>query len=202
MTAVVAIDVVAPVAAWEAVGLSMTNGVASVGGIELRFRDPVPGEAPRVDRWVLAGCPTAVDRIDGLATAHEEAASVNHVPNALGAVAFDHLVVMTSSLERTCGEIERLTGEPLKRIREAGPIRQGFHRLGSLIIEVVETAQVTASEASFWGFVLNIDDLEGVAERLGPDVLSPPKQAVQKGRLISTVRTSAGLGLPTALMTP
>ena len=50
--------------------------------------------------------------------------------------------------------------------------------------------------------MLNVDDLDGVAERLGPDVLSPPKQAVQKGRLISTFRTSAGLGLPTALMTP
>ena len=202
MTAVVAIDVVAPVAAWEAIGLSMVGGAASVGGIELRFRDPAPGEAPRVDRWVLAGCPTEVDRIDGLVTAHEIASTSSHGPNALGAVAFDHLVVMTSSLERTCGEIERLTGEPLKCIREAGAIRQGFHRLGSLIIEVVETAQVTAPDASFWGFVLNVDDLAGVAERLGPDVLSPPKQAVQKGRLISTFRASVGLGLPTALMTP
>jgi hypothetical protein len=115
---------------------------------------------------------------------------------------FDHLVVMTSSLERTCGAIEAATGEPLKRIREAGPIRQGFHRLGGLIVEVVETAQVTADHASFWGFVLIVDDLHAVCGELGPDVISVPKQAVQPGRWIATFRSSAGLGLPTALMTP
>ena len=203
MTAVVALEVVSPVEPWQAIGLHVVDGRTSVGGIELRFRQPEGDEAVRIDRWVLADCPQAVADIDGLATAHTDtvppAVAIDH---PLGAARFDHLVVMTSSLERTCGAIEAATGEPLKRIREAGPIRQGFHRLGGLIIEVVESERVTAPTASFWGFVLIVDDLEATCARLGDDLVSAPKAAVQSGRMIASFRAAAGLGLPIALMTP
>ena len=66
-------------------------------------------------------------------------------------VGFDHVVVMTSSLERTCGAIESATGESLRRIREAGPVRQGFHRLGQLIVEVVETHRLTVAHGPVLG---------------------------------------------------
>jgi hypothetical protein len=110
------------------------------------------------------------------------------------------VVVMTSSLERTCGAIEASTGAVLKRIREAGAIRQGFHRLGEVIVEVVESSQVTAPEAAFWGFVWNLRDLHGACDRLGPDIMSLPKAAVQPGRFIATVRGSVGARLPLAFM--
>jgi hypothetical protein len=203
VTAVVALEVVSPVEPWQAVGLQVVDGRASVGGIELRFRAPIGDEAVRIDRWVLADCPQAVADIDGLATAHTDTVSpAVAIEHPLGATRFDHLVVMTSSLERTCGAIEAATGEPLKRIREAGPIRQGFHRLGGLIIEVVESERVMAPTASFWGFVLIVDDLEGACARLGDDLVSQPKPAVQPGRMIASFRAGAGLGLPIALMTP
>jgi hypothetical protein len=202
VTSVVGLEVVAPVAAWRAVGLPLVDGVALVDGIAIRMRDPHDGEQPCIERWVLAECPTDTTDIDGLPTAHGSRPPVVAGDGLLAGSRFDHLVVMTSSLERTCGAIEAATGEPLKRIREAGPIRQGFHRLGGLIVEVVETAQVTADHASFWGFVLIVDDLHAVCGELGPDVISVPKQAVQPGRWIATFRSSAGLGLPTALMTP
>jgi hypothetical protein len=54
--------------------------------------------------------------------------------------------------------------------------------------------------ASLWGFVLNVQDLDGIAAHLGPDVLSPPKPAVQPGRRIATFRSAAALGVPVALM--
>lgn len=203
MTAVVALEVVSPVEPWQAIGLHVVDGRTSVGGIELRFRQPVGGEAVRIDRWVLADCPQQVTDIDGLATVHTDTAPPpTAIEHLLGAARFDHLVVMTSSLERTCGAIEAATGEPLKRIREAGPIRQGFHRLGGLIIEVVESERVTAPTASFWGFVLIVDDLEAACARLGADLVSAPKAAVQPGRMIASFRAAAGLGLPIALMTP
>ena len=206
MTAVVALEVVSPVEPWQAIGLHVVDGRTSVGGIELRFRQPVGDEAVRIDRWVLADCPQLVTDIDGLATVHddpdESGSSIEGTLHPLGAARFDHLVVMTSSLERTCGAIEAATGEPLKRIREAGPIRQGFHRLGGLIIEVVESERVTAPTASFWGFVLIVDDLQAVYARLGDDLVSAPKAAVQPGRMIASFRAGAGLGLPIALMTP
>ena len=52
------------------------------------------------------------------------------VEHPLGAIGLDHVVVTTDSLERTCAAIEAATGAPLKRVREVGEIRQGFHRLG------------------------------------------------------------------------
>ncbi|MEI6402267.1 MAG: glyoxalase [Actinomycetota bacterium] len=203
MTAVVALEVVSPVEPWQAIGLHIVDGRTTVGGIELRFRSPVGDEAVRIDRWVLADCPQAVTDIDGLATVHADTLPpARAIEHPLGAARFDHLVVMTSSLDRTCGAITAATGEPLKRIREAGPIRQGFHRLGGLIIEVVESERVTAPTASFWGFVLIVDDLDAVYARLGDDLVSAPKAAVQPGRMIASFRGAAGLGLPIALMTP
>lgn len=204
MSSVLELTIASPVEPWEAVGLRVVDGASWVGGIRLRF---VPvGGAPAMVGWTLVGVPGGDDRpsqIDGLETAYEdgdvEAEAWDH---ELGATAFDHVVVMTSSIERTCGAIETATGAPLKRIREAGAIRQGFHRLGPIIVEVVESAQVSEPTASLWGFVLIVDDLHEVCGRLGPDVLSAPRAAVQPGRFIASFRGSAGLGLPIALMTP
>ena len=205
MTAVVGLTVAGPSEPWRAIGLRVVDGVAWIGGIALRFDERADGSGPvRIAGWTLADSPDRVASIDGISTEHVEldAAGVDSWTNPLGVTSFDHVVVMTSSLERTCGEIERVTGEPLKRIREVGPIRQGFHRLGSMIVEVVESDRVTSDEASLWGFVWIVDDLHDTADRLGPDLLSPPKAAVQPGRFIASFRSGAGLGLPIALMSP
>lgn len=202
MTAVGELLVASAVEPWQAIGLQVDNGVARIGGIALRFVTPTPEQPEGVVSWGLVGAPSSVDTIDGLLTTHLDEPPGGPGEHPLGIAGFDHLVVMTSSLERTCAAIEAATGEPLKRIREAGPIRQGFHRLGELIIEVVESPQVTAPQASFWGFVWNLTDLHEACGRLGPSLVSSPKAAVQPGRFIASVRTSAGLGLPLALMTP
>ena len=205
MTTVGELVVASAIEPWQRLGLHVNDGRARVGGIVLRFVEPVG--ASGVVGWGLVGAPdTLVTDIDGLATHHLDAPP--EVPSEvasgdeLGLIGFDHQVVLTSSLDRTCGAIEHATGAPLKRVREAGAVRQGFHRLGELIVEVVESPQVTAPTASFWGFVWNVTDLFALCERLGPDVVSAPKPAVQPGRFIATVRSGLGLGLPAALMTP
>ena len=202
MTAVGELVIASEVEPWQSIGLNVVDGVARVGGIGLRFVPVGDDGREGVISWGLVGSPTESTDIDGLATHHLDEAPEGGRAHTLDIVGFDHLVVMTSSLERTCGAIEAATGEPLKRIREAGAIRQGFHRLGELIIEVVESPQVTAPTASFWGFVWNLADLHETCDRLGPDVISLPKAAVQPGRFIASVRASVGLGLPLALMTP
>lgn len=202
MTSVAELVVASPVAPWQAIGLHVVEGVARIGGIALRFVPVGADGREGVISWGLAGSPTEVADIDGLATHHVDGPPAGPADHSLGIAGFDHLVVMTSSLERTCGAIEAATGEPLKRIREAGPIRQGFHRLGELIIEVVESVQVTAPQASFWGFVWNLTDLHEACAQWGPEIVSLPKAAVQPGRFIATVRAQVGLGLPLALMTP
>ena len=196
MTTVGELVIAGPAEPWEAIGLDVRDGCARVGAIALRFA----GEGAGITEWALVDLPETVADIDGLRTrALDDAPGV---PDATEALGWDHLVVMTSSLERTCGAIEAATGAPLKRIREAGAIRQGFHRLGELIIEVVESAQVTTDHAAFWGFVWVVDDLHDWCARLGPDVIGLPKPAVQPGRFIATVRPALGLGVPLAFMIP
>ena len=97
-----------------------------------------------------------------------------------GAIGLDHVVVTTNALERTCAAIEAATGAPLRRVREVGEIRQGFHRLGGggLIVEVVERAGLPAAPAWFWGLVINVEDLDAAAARIGPDGIG----AVTDGR--------------------
>ncbi|HEU4944272.1 MAG TPA: hypothetical protein VFT10_03835, partial [Solirubrobacterales bacterium] len=55
--------------------------------------------------------------------------------------------------------------------------------------------------AFFWGLALVAPDIEATVAGLG-DRVSEARPAVQPGRRIATLRRSAGLSLPVALMTP
>ena len=184
---------------WERLGLVAIDGTIPLFGTGIRIDDSLE---PGLRRWELSGLADGVPDIDGLATTAVAAATPVLVEHPIGAIGLDHVVVTTDSLERTCTAIEAATGAPLKRVREAGQIRQGFHRIGGLIVEVVERAGLPVAPAWFWGLVLNVEDLDAAAERIGPDAISDPRPAVQPGRSIATLRDSAGLGLPVALMTP
>ena len=129
-------------------------------------------------------------------------------PNGLTTI--DHVVVITPDLERTVTALGA-AGMELRRIREeptpAGAPRQAFFRLGKPILEVVqEPADVVEQSgpgrpAFFWGLALTAPDLEGTVAGLG-DRVGGARPAVQPGRQIATLRRSAGLSLPVALMSP
>jgi hypothetical protein len=93
-------------------------------------------------------------------------------------------------------------GLDLRRIREPDepgpPVRQGFFRLGEVILEVAEGPG--RGPARFWGITFAVRDLDVCAALLG-DRLGEVHDAVQPGRRIATVRREAGLGLPVALIT-
>lgn len=143
----------------------------------------------------IDGVPTGAD-IDGI-----QCAGYVALPEAAGSSGFhvDHVVLMTNDLDRTCDAVTEVSGYPLKRVREVGEIRQGFHRIGEdgVILEVVE--RVDVSETSLWGLVLSTESFEDIVTRAG-DLVTAPKAAVQPGRRISTVKNSAGLGVAVALM--
>ena len=96
------------------------------------------------------------------------------------------------------------TGAPLRRVRELGEIRQGFHRIGGggLIVEVVERTGLPVGPADLWGLVINVEDLDVAVSVIGEASVTDAKPAVQPGRSIATVLDDVGLGLPVALMTP
>ncbi|HEY4824702.1 MAG TPA: hypothetical protein VIH49_06585, partial [Solirubrobacteraceae bacterium] len=130
-----------------------------------------------------------------------------------GVVAIDHVVAMTPALERTVRALQD-AGLDLRRIREqptpAGAPRQAFFRLGAEILEVVqEPGHVIAARGDggadqpmrLWGLAFVAPDLDHTVAALGEHA-GEAREAVQPGRRIATVRRSAGLAVPVALMSP
>ena len=152
--------------------------------------------------WALSGVEDVAE-IDGLVTEVVAPMPPIYAQHALGASGLDHVVVSTADLERTSEAIALATNCELKRIREVGTMRQGFHRIGrgGLIVELVERPDLPAGPASFWGLVVIVDDIDAACELIGSERISSPKDAVQPGRRIATIRADVGLGLPVALMT-
>ncbi len=203
---------------WRALGLTVTaDGLVPLFGTSLRVgsRDwgvsdghpPITKtEGGGVVGWGISGMVggSAVTSIDGLVTEAVDAMRPVYADHELGAIGLDHVVVLTGRLERTSDAIAAATGCELRRVRELGTMRQGFHRIGAggLIVEIVERGELGDDPARFWGIVLNVEDLDAACARLGDELIGAPKDAVQPGRRIATVRDAAGLGLPVALMTP
>ncbi len=159
--------------------------------------------------WSLRDLANA--ELDGLPTSVAmEPAPTATTEHFNGIVAIDHIVAMTPRLDHSV-ETLQAAGLDLRRIREqptpAGAPRQAFFRLGEVILEVVqEPEEVLAARpdatdglARFWGLALLSEDLELTVERLGEHV-SEIRAAVQPGRRIATLRRSAGLTMPVALM--
>jgi hypothetical protein len=198
MTTVAEIVIAAEPGSWRDVGFEIGDDSAcQVGGIRIRF----VGGRDGIVRWVFADAPDpSLADIDGLATGHGDPPDKPGIDQPNGVFGIDHIVVNTPDLERTCDAIAAATDAPLKRIREAGTMRQGFHRLGELIVEVVSHPRVVEDRASFWGLALNVRDIDALFGRYGDSVISPPKDAVQPGRRIASFREAAALGVPVAVM--
>ena len=158
--------------AWERLGFAVQGSGVAVGGIELRLT----GEGGGIKDWVLR---------DG------EAASPAPDRHPNGVVAVDHLVLLAADLAATTA---RMKDEGFDH--RPSPAPQEFFVLGPCLLEVVQ-----ADADGFWGITLVVEDLDALAERLG-DLLGTPKDAVQPGRRIATLRREAGLGQPIAFMTP
>lgn len=189
---------------WRSLGLSATDdGLIPLFGTALRIVSPEAEDVPAgIVGWALSGIDDTTTSIAGLTTTVVEQLAPIFATHSLGARSIDHVVVMTGDLEQTTGDVALATGCELKRIREVGKIRQGFHRIGrgGLIVEVVQHEDDDRSVAEFWGLVIIVEDLDEACAQLGADRVGEPKDAVQPGRRIATIRSSVGLGTAVALM--
>ena len=176
-----------PPAAWRRLGFAVgEDGGFSVGGVRL-----LTGRADlEVRAEGLEG-----DRPDGLALTGTTAAAAPPAEHPNGVVALDHVVALTDDLDRTLAAL-RGAGLDLRRVREAA--RMAFLRLGPLILEVV---QAEVPRPTLWGLVAVVEDLEACATALG-GLLGAPRDAVQPGRRIATVRSEPGFVTALAFMTP
>lgn len=191
---------------WRSVGFSVDEASCRVGAVDLRLgardgRGLVGWSLSGLASLELDGLPT-IDWPDGPAPAAGE-----H-PNAV--VAIDHVVVLSPRLNRTIAALET-AGLDLRRVRDeptpGGAARQAFFRAGQVVIEVIEQPRADGTPvepdrpAKLWGLAFEVASLDRCARCLG-ERLGSPRDAVQPGRRIATLRRSAGLGVPVAFMSP
>lgn len=189
MPELVGLHVADPAERWAALGFVVAGGQIELDGVRVELGTPGVG----ITAWSL----TETDEIvDGLPTARPAPAPVCAAPHPNGALAVDHVVVITPDFQRT-SEALAGAGMPLKRTTEMRGTRMGFCRIGPAILELVEDPN--ADRAHFWGLVVVVEDLEALARRLG-ERLGEIKPAVQPGRRIATLKPSAELGTNVAFM--
>lgn len=194
--------------AWSALGFAVEGETCVVGDVRIRLVGTEAGKG--LVGWSLREVEST--EMDGLPTTQSDRpppSKRSDHPNGIASI--DHVVAITPALERTVDALQA-AGLDLRRIREeptpAGAPRQAFFRLGTTILEVVqeppeaiERGGGTDRPAFFWGLALNAPDLDETVVGLG-DQVGEIRAAIQPGRRIATLRRSAGLSLPVALMTP
>jgi hypothetical protein len=178
---------------WSALGFDVEDGACQVSSVRLRL----VGKGPRrgILGWTLTG---------------EEPPPGSPPPHPNGVARIDHVVLLSPDLDRTVEEL-RSDGFELRRIRDGetpgGSTRQAFFRIGEPILEVVQAPEGTSvardpgGPARLWGLAFLVEDLEHTASALG-GLLGTPRDAVQAGRRIATLKPEAGLGPAIAFMTP
>ena len=197
-----------PPEAWEACGFDVDGDVCVVGQTRIRLAGAGAGRG--LSGWSLRGVAAGAD-LDGLATTISERPPPSAAPvHPNGVAGLDHVVAISPALDRTVAALEA-AGLDLRRVREeptpAGAPRQAFFRLGDVILEVVQEPDEAIEKAGgverpafFWGLALLAPDLDAAVATLG-DRVGEARDAVQPGRRIATLRRSAGLAVPIALMT-
>jgi catechol 2,3-dioxygenase-like lactoylglutathione lyase family enzyme len=196
-----------PPEVWSGCGFDVEGDLCLVGGVRIRLVGGQRGKG--LLGWSLRG--VASTELDGLSTESSERPSPDATPSHPNRVsALDHVVAISSDLDRTVAALQA-AGLDLRRVREeptpAGAPRQAFFRLGATILEVVQEPMEATERAGgdrpafFWGLAFVVPDLDAAVDFLG-NRISEARAAVQPGRRIATLRRSAGLSVPVALITP
>jgi hypothetical protein len=179
--------------AWSGAGFRVEGDVCTVSKVRVRLAGKGPQRG--IVGWVLDGA---------------QAPPESSAPHPNGAVAVDQVVMLSPDLDATVEELES-QGFELRRMREGatpgGSTRQAFFRAGEPILEVVQApegsrvARDPGGPARLWGLAFVVEDMDATAAALG-ELLGTPREAVQPGRRIATLRSQADLGLAVAFMTP
>jgi hypothetical protein len=190
--------------AWARAGFAVDpDGVVRIGAVRVRCAGPA-GDTGGIAAWSLRDAGLGAHGIDGLPTAPSDAPPCEPAEHPNGTTAIDHVVVATADWPATIAAFEA-AGFDLRRVRDAGterrPMKQGFFKAGPVVLEIVGAPEpapdAAPASARFFGLALNAADLD-VTKRFYGDACSDPKDAVQPGRRIATLRTR-DLGISTAI---
>ena len=179
--------------AWRDAGFTVVDGRCTIGTVTVTFVDGSDG----IVGWGFAALDDGAAPIDGIPTsAVEQVAPPSDHAN--GTTTLDHVVVTTPDSARTVAALEAV-GLPAKRTRDIGRgMQQVFFRAGEVILELVGPVEPKGEgPAGFYGLAVNVADLDATKAHLG-DRCTDPKDAVQPGRRIATLKTR-DLGIATAI---
>lgn len=182
--------------AWRDAGFTVDDGGQCVIGHVRCWLRPEEGRSG-ITAWALDGL-DEIAPIDGVPTT----APTHDVPepweHSNGSTLLDHVVVSSPDSNRTKAALEAV-GLPAKRTRDIGRgMQQIFFRAGEVIIELVGPVEPAGdAPAGFYGLAINVRDIDATKAGLG-DRLTDPKDAVQPGRRIATLKTR-DLGITTAI---
>jgi hypothetical protein len=187
-------------AVWQAAGFTVDGDTIHLDGLRLRLVDPAHGRGIRA----LGFDPTWTADLDGLSTIASAADpdGPRDAAHRNGAIALDHLVVTSPDPERTTAALVRAGIEPRRSIvgaRGDTDVLYRFFLVGTCVLELIGPvdAPETAGPARFAGLAftsVTIDALGGLA--------TAPKDAVQPGRRIATLRHDVGASVPIAFLSP
>lgn len=174
-------------AALERLGLAVSDDRCRVGEVTL---EAASGEG--ILGLDLAGVPDGGPLpLVGVAMAAAGA-------HPLGATAVDHVVVLCGDVRAA---IAALGAEP-RRLDQRDGRQYGFVLAETALLEFVGPITTDDRPARLWGLALTVADLDQAVAHLA-GACSTPKDAVQHGRRIATVRhEQLGLSVPTVLLSP
>ena len=204
--AIVEVEVGDDPAAWAALGFTVEEDVARLGQVDVRLVGAGGERGRGLVGWTLAAPVAAASGdVDGLPTRFANPTATPPgagSPHPNGVTSIDHLVVLTPDLDRTT-EALGAAGVEARRTREAGRGRlQRFFRLGEVVLEVVGPIDPSGDgPATFFGLALTVADLDATVSHLAGRI-GDPKDAVQPGRQIATLRTGDEVSVPIAVMSP
>lgn len=181
---------------WRAAGFTVDeDGQCVIGHVRCWLR-PEDGRAG-ITAWAIEGL-DEVAPIDGVPTTAPTRAVPEPWTHPNGSTQLDHVVVSSPDSNRTRTALEA-AGIPAKRTRDIGRgMQQIFFRAGEVIIELVGPVEPTGdTPAGFYGLAINVQDIDATKVGLG-DRVTAPKDAVQPGRRIATLKTG-DLGITTAI---
>ena len=186
-----------PPDAWRALGFAVaSDGGCRVGAVPLARGAPGQGSTG----WRVEGAPGLSEALGLDTTLEVSGAAVSaEVAHPNGVLGLDHVVVAVPDFDAVANALDAMA-LPFRRVRQASEtVRQGFRRLGPVILEVVEAP--AAPRAALWGLVAIVADLDALVTLAAPHV-KVPRAAVQPGRRIAPVSRSAGLSTQLAFMDP
>jgi hypothetical protein len=185
-------------ASWAAAGFELAGDRVVIDRTAIRLVGTGAGRGMR--SMAVDAIPADGPDLDGLPRhdAHAPPPAPRH-PN--GVTVIDHLVVRSPDCDRTTTALEA-AGIEARRVRTfpmgGATQRQTFFWLGCVILELVGPDAPTGDgPCELWGLALTAEDIDQTAAALG-DHTTPVKDAVQRGRRITTIKTR-DLDITTAL---